>query len=873
MDETSKTLARRVLSISGWTVTDEPTWPGPEKSFAAHRSHWGSAWRASVVCPGLAGPGLPGFLDDIWRHFAAQLDDGYFREVLVVLDGKEPGAELPGHRDPRIVVRTVDQLLRSSIDFRPHLEDLARNFEEFSDGLSRYYVKPRARNFVKLVEPTGKETIGEDIEEMLTRWIEAPVGADSSPLLDPSRPVAVLGAYGIGKSSLATSMAAQLARAALTEQDRRIPVLIRLGEISGEQTLDGLLGKHFTARYATPGYSLGAFEELNRRGQLVVILDGFDEMKQMLSWTEFIYNLKQLNRLQVGQARVIILGRPTVFESDSEHQRALHGQYRRGTSVFREEGLPDYQEVEIAPLEPEQITTFLADYLEYRGGPIAGDKRRMRQLTEQILSPQLSDIGRRPVQLRMLADILPDYHGSIDDLNLGRIYDSFIDDLIERVILREEEKHSRIAFSHIERREFLKQFAFWLWNARSGSVVTTDMIPDDLIEPFVGNREIDSVRRDLVAGAPLDRRYGERVRFPHRSFQEFLVAESLWERLQSSELSLTDADRMINPEVADFMVFQRGRTQEGLAQRLLSSLDSPVSRRTWNAILLNDHVVEDAYRRVTTKGQAQLVTDAELLMLALWTWSNRSSEPRLKLEHLLHGRGPSLLYRFFCSLVIGADARQNDELIELLGQLAAETAPLERITAQRVRTGAVVALDDSWVARAHGRETVVGKVAGKARIKTYRGDSWVARGHGRETVVGKIAGKARLNTYRQGRQEIVGGESLAVNWLSHRAVQIHQKIRIVRGGGTVDVRNLRPLLAKELSSGPFVSDWIWNDALDPSIMPRDEFDLPTGAAIRASIAEFQSVTELVGEFAQSGLLPSTTITGAPRSARRPEEDS
>uniref|UniRef100_UPI003F49B32E NACHT domain-containing protein n=1 Tax=Streptomyces chartreusis TaxID=1969 RepID=UPI003F49B32E len=845
MDETSKTLARRVLSISGWTVIDEPTWPGPEESFAAHRSHWGSAWRASVVCPGPAGPGLSGFLDTVERHFAAYLDDGHFREVLVVLDGKEPGAELPGHRDPRIVVRTIDQLLRSSIDFKPHLEDLARNFEEFSDGLSRYYVKPRARNFVKRREQTSHEQTGEDIEEMLVQWIEAPVGARPSPLLDPGRPVAILGAYGIGKSSLATSMAAQLARAALTEQDRRIPVLIRLGEVSGEQTLEGLLGKHFTARYATTGYSFGAFEELNRRGQLVVILDGFDEMKQMLSWREFIYNLKQLNRLQVGQTRMIILGRPTVFESDSEHQRALHGQYHRGTSVFREAGLPDYQEVEIAPLEPEQITKFLEDYLEYRGGSISGDRRRIRQLSEQILSPQLGDIARRPVQLRMLADILPDYHGSIDDLHLGRVYDSFIDDLIERVILREEEKHSRIAFDHVERREFLKQFAFWLWNARSGSVVTTDMIPDHLIEPFVGNRDIDSVRRDLVAGAPLDRRYGERVRFPHRSFQEFLVADSLWERLQSRELSLADADPMINPEVADFMVLQRGRTQEGLAQRLLLSLDSPVSRRTWNALLLNDSIVEDVYQRMTTKGQAQLVTDAELLMLALWTLSNPSSESLLKLEHLLQGRGPSLLYRFFCSLAIGAEARRNDVLIELLGRLAAETAPLERITAQRVQTGAVVALDDSWVARPDGRETMVGKVAGKARIKIHR----------------------------QGRQEIAGGENLAVTWLTHRAVLIHQKIRIVRGGGTVDVRNLRPLLVEELSRGPFVSEWIWNDALDPSIMPRDEFDLPTGAALRAGIAEFESVTELVGKLVQSGLLPSTTISGALRATHEAGKDS
>ena len=48
--------------------------------------------------------------------------------------------------------------------------------------------------------------------------------------------------------------------------------------------------------------------KLNKLGCFVIILDGFDEMKHTLSWDEFRYNFKELNRLVNSNSKVIVLG-------------------------------------------------------------------------------------------------------------------------------------------------------------------------------------------------------------------------------------------------------------------------------------------------------------------------------------------------------------------------------------------------------------------------------------------------------------------------------------------------------------------------------------------------------------------------------------
>ena len=169
-------------------------------------------------------------------------------------------------------------------------------------------------------------------------------------------------------------------------------------------------------------------------------------MKHLLTWPEFKFNLAQLGRLVGEKSKVMLLGRPTAFENDEEQAEALHGKIPGRLSKSREPVGADYFEVELAPLETPQIRQFLERYLSYVES-ISGRPFDIERIWQQVQSPELRDICRRPVQLRMLADILPDYSGDIEDLNLETLYDTFVNQLITEVMLREESKQHRLAFS------------------------------------------------------------------------------------------------------------------------------------------------------------------------------------------------------------------------------------------------------------------------------------------------------------------------------------------------------------------------------------------------------------------------------------------
>ena len=94
----------------------------------------------------------------------------------------------------------------------------------------------------------------------------------------------------MGKTSFARHLAAVLAKEHLENGRKRIPILLRLGEISSEQSLEGLLGKAFTALSFVRNYNFNAFMALNNLGRFVIFLDGFDEMKHTLSWEQCRFN-------------------------------------------------------------------------------------------------------------------------------------------------------------------------------------------------------------------------------------------------------------------------------------------------------------------------------------------------------------------------------------------------------------------------------------------------------------------------------------------------------------------------------------------------------------------------------------------------------
>ena len=545
--------ARELLRLSG-TATGEIRLAHKKIDLMLDGHRYGRRWRTAVECKAYARAMHMSEVAKVIAEYRPLIDGRQVEEVLLVTrSGLSPDAEALMQNERAFAHMTLTGLSNDVLDLSAYMQGLRDSYDHSPDGIAEYYVPV-------LVEGHT------DLYEYLTDWIS-----------DGDKPIAVLGAYGTGKSTFALYFARELAQAAETDPAARRPVLIRLSDISAEQTLEGLLGRTLGVTNAIPNYAFDRFMALNRAGRFVVILDGFDEMKRTLSWEEFQHNFQQLNRLVAGESRVLLLGRPTAFLNDEEYDLALHGKQRIGDRETRLPEWPDYETVRISPFGPFQIKYFLERYLRWAAEQRdKAERRRKRPRTaaqaashEQKLQAQIShqirrveeghlqSIAERPVQLKMLAEVLPTYRGKLENLDTTLLFDHFID----RIIERDATKLTRTRFSTDERRKFASDLAWWLWSRPAKVRIAPDEIPDEIVADFAhGDERVDAVRRDLVAACFLDRTHGGPLVFPHRSFQEFLVAERGLERLRAGHLSIAELDRVLNPEVAEFLYGLTGRT-------------------------------------------------------------------------------------------------------------------------------------------------------------------------------------------------------------------------------------------------------------------------------------------------------------------------
>ncbi|HBO1048703.1 TPA: restriction endonuclease, partial [Pseudomonas aeruginosa] len=217
---------------------------------------------------------------------------------------------------------TTQEFQCNIMGFNSYMDNLKSIYKE--GGLDSYYINPVFDQ-------------NQDLEEHLNAWVNG----------SSSKPIAILAGYGMGKTSFSRHFAASLAND--FSPGKRIPISIRLGEISSEQSLEGLLSKSLATTHGVVRFNFELFMELNKEGLFCIILDGFDEMKHTMSWDQFKYNIKQLNRLLDGNTRVLLLGRPSAFLSDSEHAMILSGIRKTNEYEVRSFEWAEYKKIELSP--------------------------------------------------------------------------------------------------------------------------------------------------------------------------------------------------------------------------------------------------------------------------------------------------------------------------------------------------------------------------------------------------------------------------------------------------------------------------------------------------------------------------------------------
>lgn len=492
-------------------------------------------------------------LETIYGGYSALINSRAADELLIVSPHalKSPAAKAFVRDTPNIAHLSFNEFQESILGFHDYLSKFVSQHER--GGLEDYYVSPLIDNAVSL------ETTVDD-------WL---TGADRHP-------IAIIASYGMGKTSFAQHVTYKLAKRFLKGEPCRVPILVSLGVISREQSLEGLIGTALAGTHpAVQGYKFPLFAHLNAIGRFVILLDGFDEMKHMMTQAEFVANFDELNKLVDGEAKVLILGRPTAFLSDNERLSVLRGTKPVGSTRVRTPGAPKYTEISLLPFSLPQLKSFVRDYLARHrrlGNITIGDDLMLRRERE-IEDKANEDLISRPIHARMMADLATDPDFDMAGLSRFALYDHFVDHLVGR----ELQKSGRgKLYKANDRRSFACDLAWHLWTAHSSSGLgcRIDDLPDSLFRPYIpGGEEINSAKRDLLSGSFLDEKKGGVFFFSHRSFQEFLVAEYIWSALVDGDAQeLDDIYSIIHALSQEIFDFLCERADEQFFRALLSAL-------------------------------------------------------------------------------------------------------------------------------------------------------------------------------------------------------------------------------------------------------------------------------------------------------------
>lgn len=464
--------------------------------------------------------------------FVSRYYDLYYSQLVDLAVEMQPTLESPPV-DMEDVVALWKKTTGSS-RLPPYIDDIKL--------LSRAVRKRRRRAVVPL-------------DRIVDTWLALPSGEQNYGL-------ALLGSYGTGKSSFARALVSKTARRYRETGGGRIPLLIELRHFGSHQSLEGLIADELSNRHGLHNVSFETFQALNAAGYFLLVLDGFDEMKEGLSRDALVYNFAEINRLLVGTAKVILCGRPTFFEGQDEQREVLAG-------AHHDVSQPDarYLQPEIAPMELDAveaaITGFVTAYRRELGTDI---ERQAAELQSALRHDEsLQQLLARPVHFPMLLRVMPSWDQPLTELRRGDLYQRFIDDTIAR-----EMKSGRLpSFDSGRRRRFAAELAVEMFSNGESRAIRQSAIPDAIIASYRrGAETLDITRRDLVKACFLERKPPDILFFPHKSFGEYLVAWAIEGEAKSEQASTDRFALRLSPEI-------------------LSFLDERLDRSAWKNILGN----------------------------------------------------------------------------------------------------------------------------------------------------------------------------------------------------------------------------------------------------------------------------------------------
>jgi hypothetical protein len=327
--------------------------------------------------------------------------------------------------------------------------------------------------------------------------------------------IAILGDFGAGKTWFCRYYAYRQMKSYLEDPaHKRLPLLITLRAFTKEMDAQQLINYALLEQYKLPfvGSAFDIFQNMNRQGKLLLILDGFDEMARQVDMQTMVDNFWVLADLVDENSKVILTCRTEYFRKAREAEEVLSGKIiGRNTQGMKS---AEFELLFVKPFNDDQIREVISRRLGEDQGP---------KVANRILNApnkNLAEMARKPVLIELLLAALDEAKADLLK-KPAHVYLYATNRLLLRNITAQ-----KTFTSTADKLYFLCELAWEM--IRTGNLrIHYKSIPER-IKSYFGDRikdqhELDVWESDLRSQTLLHNNAGY-FEFAHKSLAEYFVA-------------------------------------------------------------------------------------------------------------------------------------------------------------------------------------------------------------------------------------------------------------------------------------------------------------------------------------------------------------
>ena len=417
---------------------------------------------------------------------------------------------------------SIDEKEKNIADWRRRLEpplQLPEQWAEYIRKPEKLLLKKEDNKvysplFDKAVEMKCKDEAGKIIQGTIYEYIRSWLNEKSKPT------IILLGEFGDGKTFFTYLLSRRL-----TEEFRQspktgwIPIRFSLQDFGNESVHDSQ--DFLERRLKQFGVDLNSWNKVKQINNILVILDGFDEMSKRLDNDTIIKNTKRLidcYEQEFEGLKVLITSRKHFFEDKKNKERLLQ---RIGSpdiiqisSIERTETLEHLRNFAQSPKEKEKLKS-----LQNIHDPIG---LASKPLFLQMVKDTLADLPEENLNELIIYDkyarksLLRKIGLQLEDENLNTSQENIIDNMLqilEKVALKLQETDKEyFCLSELAINPGTKDLARQLWEITDTDYLTTD----DATARIAVRSLLVRVETGDESNWPVD--------FCHRSMREYFVA-------------------------------------------------------------------------------------------------------------------------------------------------------------------------------------------------------------------------------------------------------------------------------------------------------------------------------------------------------------